>query len=162
MIDTKAIDFALWQLIINTSHIMKRARQQELNQLGITVRTSAVLSTIIRLGDEATLSNIAGQLVMEVHSMSAQLSRMEKDGLIVKTKNPKKKNLLSIQITEKGYEIYQKGLDRQSIHSVMSVLTDEQRKHLWEIITSLRQQSMTELGKGDVLYPPTELADFHS
>lgn len=163
MVDLKEVNFALWQMVINTTHIMKRARQNELNNIGITVRTSAVLSTIIRLGNEATLSNIARQLVMEVHSISAQLSRMEKEGLIKKLKNPKKKNLISIKITDKGYELYQKGMERLSIHSVMSILNEEEQQNLWKITAKIRQQSMRELGRGDViLYPPSDQAKLPS
>ena len=157
MTESNDFSYALWQLVIHTSYTMKRARQRELLQFGITFRNSAVLSTIIRLGDEATLSNIAQQLILEKNSMSAQLTRMEKEGIIKKVKDPKKKNLMSITLTNKGHELYVKGLERNAINSVMSTLTEDEKQALWAILAKLRDKSMIELGKESVnLYPPSE------
>ena len=152
--------FALWQLVARTTYIMGRARQRELNQFGMTSRNSAVLCTIMRLGNNATLSNIAQQLVLEVHSMSAQLKRMEKDGLIERISDHRKRNRMRIVVTDKGYELFIKGMERRTINSMMSVLTEEEQRNLWVIMAKLREQSMLELGKANQsLYPPSDPAE---
>jgi len=154
------IRFPLWQLVSRTSHIMLRARQRELNEYGITRGYSSVLSTVMRLGKQATLSNISQQLVREVHSMSAQLTRMEKEGLIKKVKDQKKKNLMRIVVTKKGYELYSKGMGKTTINSIMSKLSPEEQKTLWLIMAKVRKQSMIELEKEDTnLYPPSDPAE---
>ena len=157
MSESSDIRFPLWQLVSRTSHIMLRARQRELNEYGITRGYSSVLSTVLRLGEQATLSNISQQLVREVHSMSAQLTRMEKEGLINKVKDPKKKNLMRIVVTDKGYELYTKGMERTTINSIMSTLTQEEQHELWVIMAKIREKSMIELGKENQnLYPPSD------
>ena len=160
MAESADIRFPLWQLVARTYHIMLRARQRELNRYGITSGYSSVLSTVMRLGEEATLSNISHQLVREVHSMSAQLKRMEKEGLIKKAKDQNKKNLMRIIVTDKGYELYTKGMEKTTINSIMSKLTVEEQKTLWLIMVKIRQQSMIELEKEDTnLYPPSDPAE---
>jgi len=114
----------------------------------------------MRLGEEATLSNIAEQLTLEIHSISAQLTRMEKEGLIEKTKDRKKKNLMHVRITDKGYESFIHGMKREKLNSIMSALTDEEKHSLWMIIAKIREKSMAELGKESKnLYPPSDPAD---
>lgn len=160
MSQTGDITFALWQLVLRTFHIMQRARQRELNHFGITLRASAVLSTIMRLGDKATISNIANQLVLEEHSVSAQLTRMEKDGLIEKSKDKGKSKLIQVIITEKGYDFFTQGMERKATDSIMSVLTEEEKISLWTILAKLRKQSMIELGRDDQdLYPPSNIGE---
>jgi DNA-binding MarR family transcriptional regulator len=149
-------DNILYQLCLYTFSIMKRARQLECNKLGITSRNVAVLISIMRLGEEATLVNLSKNLVLEMQTVSAQLTRMEKDGLIIKEKDAKKRNLMHIRVTEKGYEYSLKGLKRESIKQVSSVLTNEEKYDLWLILSKLREQSMRALGKETKdLFPPS-------
>ena len=56
MTESRDIKFELYKLLIRTFHIMRRARQHELYRYGITTRSSAVIDTALRLGEEATLS----------------------------------------------------------------------------------------------------------
>jgi len=48
------------------------------------------------LGPKATLSEVARQVERETHVISKQAIRMEKDGLIKRTKNTPKSNLLKL------------------------------------------------------------------
>ena len=156
---TDALDFSseLWQLMIRTFHIMRRVRQKELNKFHITTRSSAVLRLIIRLGEGATLTKIAEQLVMEDHSMSEQLTRMEKAGLIKKVRSSKNKNQIRVEMTEKGYEAYNNTLLRNSVQNIMSVITPEEQRTLWSIVAKIREQSLKVLGKENPnLYPPSD------
>ncbi len=163
MTEPRDISSELWKLLIRTFHIMRRARQHELNQFGITTRASAVIDTALRLGEEATLSQIGQQLVLEEHSMSEQLSRMEKAGLIKKVRAPGKKNVIQIEVTEKGHELYKKAEERKSVHYIMSVLTKEEKHNLWLAIAKIREQSAKALGKdSNNLYPPSDPADLPS
>ena len=160
MTESRDISDELWKLLIRTFHIMRRARQRELNKIGITTRSSAVIDTALRLGEEATLSKIGQQLVLEEHSMSEQLSRMEKAGLIKKVRAKGKKNVILIEITEKGRELYKKAEERESVNHIMSVLTEEEKHNLWLTIAKIREQSVKALGKdSNNLFPPSDPAD---
>jgi len=123
-----------------------------------------VLNTIIEFGEAITISDIAKQLGLEAHSMSAQLKRMEKERLIEKFKKRGKKNLINIRITDKGYEILDKdkASGKKTINSIMSVLTDEEKHRLWVIINKIREQAIIELSMMNYdIYPrvnPNDLA----
>jgi hypothetical protein len=72
---------------------------------------------------------------------------------------------MHVRITDKGHEYAIRGKEKKTIHSIMSVLTNEEKRDLWEIISKIRKKAMEELGK-DVynLYPPSdinELCDSH-
>ena len=160
MDDTADFKGGLWLLLIRTFHVMRRARQKELNGYGITTRSAAVLSAVLRLGKEATLRQLARQLVLEEHSMSEQLLRMEKTGLIKRVKDPKK-NLIHVRITKKGRDLYDKSMERKSVENIMSVLTKEEQLNLWLTIAKIREQSLKELGKlNENMFPPSDPALF--
>ncbi len=157
MEDSGSNKYPLWMLLHSTMRVLSKNRQKELNKFGITARITAVLGTVLRLGDKSTLENISQQAILERHSMSSQLIRMEKEGLVKREKDPKKKNMMSIGITEKGYELYMNAVETGVIDRILSVLTEEERHSLWIIIAKLRKQGMIELEKDYLnLYPPAE------
>jgi len=157
MTESRDIRLELYKLLIRTFHIMRRVRQHELNKYGITTRSSAVIDTALRLGEEATLSKVGQQLVLEEHSVSEQLSRMEKAGLIRKVRDPQLKNQIRIEVTEKGRELYEKSQDRKTVDYIMSVLTEEEQRNLWSTIAKIREQAVKALGKdNNNLYPPSD------
>ena len=159
------IEFAddLWQILIRTFHVMRRARQKELNKYGITTRTSAVLGVVIRLGEKATLTNIARQLVLEDHSMSEQLARMEKTGLVTKVKGRSGTKQILVELTEKGREAYEQSMERKSIRKIMSVLSQEEKRAMYSMAARIREASLQELGKEvSDIYPPENFAELES
>ncbi|MFC2020355.1 MarR family winged helix-turn-helix transcriptional regulator [Chloroflexota bacterium] len=157
----KDISYELWLLFTRTRHLVYKARQKELNQYDISARNASVLSVIVRLGGKATPGNLARELFLEPHSVSGLISRMTKQGLINKVKDLERKNLVRIEITEKGYEAYQKSTGRESISDIMSVLTQEEKLELWSLLAKIRGRAIEELEmKNTDVYPvsnPTEL-----
>ena len=83
-------NFELWTLIGRVNHTILQLRQQELSSYKIPVRQLYVLRIIRALGENATLSEVAKQVERETHVISKQAIRMEKDGLIKRTKNTPK------------------------------------------------------------------------
>ena len=158
-IDIKAdILHGLWQLLMRTYQVIFRARQKELNKYGISTRASGVLFTALRY-KLATPSLIAKQLVLEPQSVSEQLKRMENDGLIRRLKDLHKKNLIRVEVTDKGREVYRMAAKRETTRRIMSVLTSEEQRELWRILCKLRKGAMNELGMDDSDHYPPENPD---
>ena len=152
--------FKLWELFNHSFRATAKVRQKELGEDGITLTQSAVLRVALRLGEKTTPTEIARQLFLETNSVSEQLRRMEADGLIKKVKDLGKKNQVRIEVTAQGYELYRKGRKRKLIHSVMSVLTEDEKTELWAMLVKLRAQAVKKLGmNGTDLYPPSDYAD---
>ena len=91
----------LFLSINSLNHSISLAGQRELNQLHIPLRQYQVLNTIKDLGPKATLTKVARRVEGEVHVVSRQVSRIEKDGLSSRTKNTPKSNLLTLELTKK-------------------------------------------------------------
>ncbi len=153
------INVMLWQLLHRSSRAVVRVRQKELDNYGITVTGAAVLETVIRLvksGERPTPTEVARLLFLEANSVSEQLKRMAADGLIRKVKDLNRKNLVRIEVTERGYKLYRDTLNQKSIDAVMSLLTDKQKEELWSLLTMLRERAVNELGLEEMeLYPPS-------
>lgn len=101
---------------------------------------------------------IAKNLLLEPHSVSQQLSKMEKMGLVHKAKNLDKKNLVHIELTEAGRDMLRKSAERRrSTEKIMSVLTESERRQMWISLAKLRDQAIKELRvRKPILYLPSE------
>lgn len=136
----------LWTLIRNISHLLGRARDRELSQYGITVTQSAVLYMINALGDRATPSNIAQVLFREPTTISNTLIRMEKDGLIKRKKDPKRKSQILIKLTKKGEKVFIDCAKRESIKRIMSELPESKHRQIRSLLREVRAAVMQDLG----------------
>ena len=115
--ESVSIDFLLWQLLHRSFGVAIKVRQKELDRYNVTIRQSAVLRVIIRIGERATPAEIARQLFLEGNSISEQLNRMEADGLVMRVKDLNRKNLVRIEVTQKGHRLYLKTLKQGSVQS---------------------------------------------
>lgn len=138
-------DYGLWKLLAHTRHAMSKARQKELRQYHTFGRRSAVLVAIEALGDKATPGEISRWLFREPHSISEFLSRMEKEGLVKKVRDFDRKNQLRVVMTKRGCEVYQQSLKRESIHHIMSVLSEKECQQLRTCLQKLWDKALEEL-----------------
>ena len=100
------------------------------------------LFVIQAIEDKATAAKISRWMLRRHHTVSALLKRMERKGLIMKTKDPDRKNTWVISITEKGQNAYQKSNIRESLHEIMSVLSEEEHEQIESSMKKLRDQAI--------------------
>jgi len=150
-------DYNLWVLLHQTTDAVLRARQKELDQFGISFIEVGVLVVIQAIGEKATPSEISRRIFREPHSVSALLNRMEKRGLLRKTQDLDRKNLVRVSITEKGQQAYDKSTRRKSIRKIMSSLSEEERQQLRSCLEKLQNKAFKEL---TVEYKPPPLPQF--
>jgi len=150
-------DYNLWVLLHQTTDATLRARQKELDQSGISVIEVRVLVAIQAIGERATPSEISRRVFREPHSVSALLNRMEKRGLVKKTQDLDRKNLVRVSITEKGQQAYDKSIRRKSIRRIISSLSEEERQQLRSCLEKLRNKAFKEL---TVEYKPPPLPQY--
>jgi DNA-binding MarR family transcriptional regulator len=148
-------DYELWVLLAQAGEAMYKARQRELRRYNLSPRQSAVLFIIRAIGDKVTPAEISRWLLRESHSVSEIISRMEKQGLLKKVKDLDRKNLVRIELTEKGSEAYNRAIKRESIHKTMSALSDEERRQFSSTLKTIRDRAIQESGKEiEVPFPP--------
>ncbi len=139
-------DYKLWWLLGQTRHAVFQARAKELSKHGISGRQAAALFAIQAIGQGATPAEVSRWVSREPHSVSALLTRMERDGLVTKVSDLHRKNLIRLALTEKGQEAYRQSAKRGTIHRILSVLSEEERYQLWSSLERLRDKALEELG----------------
>jgi len=142
MSESNITDLELWKLIRITHDVVYKSRQRELYSNGVPMINPGILYAIHSLGKEATPTKIAERTFKERHSISEQLSRMENEGLIRKIKDLKYKNYLRVELTGKGYEIYEKLREHKSLKLIMSALTNQEQRELWFLLTKIRDKAI--------------------
>lgn len=138
---------ALWWLLCVAKDEMNRARQRELQRYRTTIMQSTVLSAIKAIGKKVTPTDISQRLVRKPHSVSELLSRMEKEGLLRRVKDLENKSQVRVTLTEKGNKTYYQSKKRESIHEIMSCLSDEEREQLGSYLLKLREKAHTVEGE---------------
>lgn len=138
-------DYNLWVLLHQTRDATYNAREKELRQYGISPMEAAVLFIIQAIGDEATPAEISRWLFRKQHSVTALLVRMEKRGLVKKTRDLARKNMVRVTITEKGTQAYSNSANRDSIHKTMSTLSEEEHRQLSASLLKVRDVALKEI-----------------
>lgn len=148
-------DYNLWVLMRQTRDAMTKAREKELGRYGISSIQAAVLFTVQAIGSEATPAEISRRLVREPHSVSGLLVRMEKQGLIKRVKNLPRRNMVRVVMTKKGEAAYDLSTRRNTMHEIMTVLADDERKSLWDNLEKLRDKALKLAGiEHELPFPP--------
>ncbi|MBE9506307.1 MAG: MarR family transcriptional regulator [Chloroflexi bacterium] len=138
-------DYNLIALINQTGHAVSLARSRELGRFDLSMMRAAVLLVLQIRDNNATPTEIAQWLLREPHTISALLDRMEKDGLIRRFRDLHKKNTVRVAMTAKGRDAYQVSLKREKFHSIMSVLTDDEREQLRATMTKIWLRTLQEV-----------------
>lgn len=143
----------IWIILDQAHAAIYAAREKELRKYNLSTMKSAVLCDIEKIGSEVTPAELSRWLLRRSHSVSGLLNRMAKDGLIEKTKDLHRKNLVRITLTEKGKQAYKDSLNRVSIHQLMYCLSVEERKQLYSSLEKLRNMALQETGTPKPPYP---------
>ncbi|MBN1367173.1 MAG: winged helix DNA-binding protein [Dehalococcoidales bacterium] len=119
----------------HASHALVSLHEKELAKYGISSAEAGVLFIIqaiqLSSGRYATPTDISRHSIRRVHSVSELLSRMEKKGLIIRTKNAEKGKRIAVSITEKGQQIYAlTARDETVIAQIINVLSKDERTEL--------------------------------
>jgi MarR family transcriptional regulator, multiple antibiotic resistance protein MarR len=139
--------FDAWIGLSHTRDVLWKVRQKELNNQQITVRQAAILFIIQSLGDKATPVAITKRVSLQAHSVSEHLTRMEESGLIQRLKNLDKKNMIRIQMTKKGCQVYNESIQRKSIYQVMTCLSRKELQQFTSILLKLEEKGTAILGE---------------
>ena len=149
--------YKLLAILGQARHAIHTDRDRELSRCGISSRKAIVLFIIQAIGDRATPAEIARWLFRQSHGVSALISRMEKEGLVKKIKDPDYKTSVRVVLTEKGQQAYHESANRDPVNKIMSSLSEEERRTLGTILLRLRDTALARLWIDTRLpYPPPE------
>ena len=127
--DNDEIDFPLWRLLDHTRYIIRRARELEFAQLGLTPEQAYVLDIVRSAGGRTTINRIVEMTQHRHHSMSALVERMAKQGLVRKRRSRSDKRVVHVYSTDKGESLFEQ-VSMDSLHSTLACLAPEEKKRL--------------------------------
>jgi len=137
--------FNFWRFFRQTGVLMGKARQKELDQYGISIVQSGVIECVHISGNNVTPTEISKWLILRPQSVSGLLNRMEEKGLITKTNDVERRNVVRVSLTEKGEQAYNGIIKRKSIYSIIMSMNEEEREQLESILVKLQTASRNQL-----------------
>jgi DNA-binding MarR family transcriptional regulator len=144
-IDGNGDIYKLFVLLRQTTDAIFKGREKELKKYGITPEQAAALIGIRAIGSEATPAEVSRWLFREPNSVSVLLSRMERQGLIQKSHDTHRRNLIRINLTEKGAAAYKHAIKLNSVRNIICALSKKKREQLGSLLEILRSQALENL-----------------
>jgi len=134
-----------------------KAVESELGRHDTTLAQFNMLLILDHCKSALTPGQLAVYTFREQHSVSAQLSRMRKAGLIKKTRSTKDQRVVTVKITPKGKDLLNRvkpaglGLAQDMLKSCFS---EEELGQLNEQLKKVRDCALARLGKEAQPLPP--------
>jgi DNA-binding MarR family transcriptional regulator len=142
---TQEQEYYSWVTLYRTAKAVLKVRQRELHQCGLSLAQSSVLSTVHTRDNQVTPAQISRELMRDTNTITELLMSMEKDGLLKRVKDLPRKNMIRVELTEKGRESYNKATRGQSISKMLSVLSKEEQKQLISYLNRITSKALEEL-----------------
>jgi DNA-binding MarR family transcriptional regulator len=131
-----------WVRLFRAYTVLERAREMELSRVGITLPQAAVLYFLGTARETLTPTKLARLTYKEPHTISGLLNRMEKQGLIKKTKDLKRKNLVRVSLAKKGEELSKRLLSERVVINITSCLSKKELDTLNEMTDKLFERTI--------------------
>ena len=158
MYDYQLPDAALssWLLLARTWSALYKVEDRKLAKVGLTPEQLDVLRLSRDYPIPLTPAEIARSLFRENQTIAGLLTRMEREGLVRRVPKRKGKPFTEVQITAKGEELCQPGIDVATsvITKLMSCLSPKEHEQLQKLLRKLRGKALEELYM-ELLPPPS-------
>lgn len=142
--------YDLWVMLARTTDALQCIRQNQLRQFGVSPEQLATLYAIISLsqsGEEVvSIAEISRLTFRQPHTVSEMIARLERMGLVTRTKISPNHNLVSISVTEEGYDIWSKAHDERFSKKIFSSLSKAKRERLYGYLEHILNEARNELG----------------
>lgn len=136
-------DETLWISLAQAREAMLKARRKDLSRFSMsTPRQAIVLRIIHHLGNKATLKEISQHAYREIPSIYLLTNRLEEKGLLRKIRDIPGTTAVRYEITGEGLKVLDQVLESDSIHRIMSALTEGEKQELGSILQKLIKASM--------------------
>ena len=138
-------DYTLFTSLRQVADIFIKIRERELLPQNLSATAAEILFLVDAMGEDVTPAKITRMILREPHSTSGILMRMETHGLIKRTKNMERKNLIRITLTPKGQKALTQAMKKEGTTDVLSRLTPEQHSKLMKSLSILKEAGKKEL-----------------
>ncbi|MEW6142217.1 MAG: MarR family transcriptional regulator [Chloroflexota bacterium] len=131
-----------WVVFKQTHDLMVKLRNQELRRYGLNLEYAATLSLVPILRKKATPGEIARWRYRRPHTISKLLKYMEADGLIERTSDSQRRNVIHVTFTDKGRKAHQRAKGTiKSIKRMFSALSEDELECFLRYLEVLRAKA---------------------
>ncbi len=142
--------------------MIAKLRRLELARYNVLPVQAYILFILHALGGETSPTEISRYAYEHKSAISDILIRMEKQGLLTKTKNLDGRGRVKVKITEKGEEALRLSSERKLLRKVMSCLTPEETKQLESCLELIRDNAISELDLHEKkTIPPSKVSKYY-
>jgi len=131
-----------WVQLFRTFRALERAGEVELERFGLSVIEAAVLHALKTADEPVIPAKLSRWLYREPHTMSGLLNRMEAKGLVKKSKDMEKKNLVRVILTKKGDQAFQKQWEARIVPKITSSLSKKELDSLKKSLNKLESKAL--------------------
>ncbi len=137
-------DEKTWERIFVTFAALQRVREVELGRVDVSISQAAVLYFLKTSTEPLTPMKLSRLIHKEPHTMSALLIRMERLGLVERTRDLKRKNWVRVTLTKKGDEALKRQLTERTAMNITARLSRREVATLNTVLKKL-YEGATEL-----------------
>jgi len=138
-------DYTLLTSLLQVSDILFKIRERELLPQNLSATAAEILFLVDAMGEDVTPAKLSRMILREPHSTSGILMRMETHGLLKRTKNMERKNMIRITLTAKGEKALSQAMKKEGTTNVLAKLTAVQRSNLKQSLSVLKEAGKKEL-----------------
>ena len=137
-----------WSTFNQAYWVVIRAAEAELRALDLTMIQAAVLYWVRTSKEPPTPADLSRLLFRRPHTVSDLLNRMEKQGLVRRKRDSKRKNVSRVVLTEKGEEAFRRQKEVGAVARILSELTPKESETIQTALEKLRRKAIEELKSG--------------
>lgn len=131
-------------------------RSHEMSYIQLSVMY--IIKTSKKLLSPSEISRI---LLREPHTTAALINRMQKHGLVMKTRDPRMKNIKRILLTRKGEDFYAKASKEEIRPQLLACLSQEEKEFLLACSEKIRDEALKQLTVRRIWDPLFGADDIH-
>jgi DNA-binding MarR family transcriptional regulator len=138
----------LWNLCHRTSAITAGYVDTVLTKkAGLTYQQFLVLAILEHKGNQGTVGNIAEELGRTQNTLSVIIDRMEKNGLVIKTRNMSDRRLVKVVMTDKGKQKFAETakIGWGLVAEFISPFSEEETKLMVQLIGRLEKSTREKI-----------------
>ena len=142
--------YPLWVAITRTHYYLRKLREKELKKMGLSVAQSTVLAIIHRAKEadfDATPAEISKQLLKAPSTTTELIDRMVDQGLVRKIQDLERRNMVRVEMTELGQQLYDKSVKVEYFSKMFAKLTPRRRHSLIAYLDILGDVAMSTVHK---------------
>jgi DNA-binding MarR family transcriptional regulator len=142
--------------------MIAKLRRLELAKYNVQPVQAYILFILQALGGETSPTELARYAYEHKSAISDILIRMEKQGLITKTKKVSGNGRITVKLTEKGEDALRLSSERAYLKKVMSGLTPEKTAQLESCLELIRDNAINQLDEQEKqIVPPSKVSKYY-